>query len=134
MDALEFNHVNWTNIYVKLHDEELRHWKFWHLELKKRHYVSFGVPSLHTWHFHYCFLFSVFRTKNWNMETKKITASFWFVNVKVVSYKGYNTFKIVIPTLNMPILKTDNRTVFIFLVLVFRKTKNWKQNVIKNKL
>ncbi|KMS95447.1 hypothetical protein BVRB_008120 [Beta vulgaris subsp. vulgaris] len=45
LDALEFNHVNWTNIYVKLHDEELRHWKFWHLELKKRHYVSIARGS-----------------------------------------------------------------------------------------
>ncbi|XP_056682719.1 uncharacterized protein [Spinacia oleracea] len=38
LDALEFNHVSWTNISVKLLGEELRQWKFWHFELRKRYY------------------------------------------------------------------------------------------------
>ncbi|XP_021739766.1 L-aminoadipate-semialdehyde dehydrogenase-phosphopantetheinyl transferase-like isoform X2 [Chenopodium quinoa] len=47
LDSLEFNHINWTRISVKLHSEELRHWKFWHFELKKRHYVSVARGSPH---------------------------------------------------------------------------------------
>lgn len=45
LNVLEFNHINWTDISVKLHGEEMTHWKFWHFELKKRHYVSIARGS-----------------------------------------------------------------------------------------
>ncbi|KAL2943102.1 Integrin beta-like protein A [Bienertia sinuspersici] len=48
MDALEFSHSNWTNISLKLHGEDARHWNFWHSELKRRHYVSIAW-ALHVW-------------------------------------------------------------------------------------
>ncbi|KNA22646.1 hypothetical protein SOVF_032540 isoform C [Spinacia oleracea] len=53
LDALEFNHVSWTNISVKLLGEELRQWKFWHFELRKRYYVSItrGSPHMATENF-----------------------------------------------------------------------------------
>uniref|UniRef100_A0A7C9D8L9 holo-[acyl-carrier-protein] synthase n=1 Tax=Opuntia streptacantha TaxID=393608 RepID=A0A7C9D8L9_OPUST len=50
LDALEFHHHNWTNISLKIHGKEVRHWRFWHFVLRKRHYVSIarGHPHMAT--------------------------------------------------------------------------------------
>ncbi|GMG99481.1 hypothetical protein Nepgr_001321 [Nepenthes gracilis] len=50
LDKLEFHHTNWDNISVKIDGVELRDWKFWHFELRKRHYVSGarGCPRMAT--------------------------------------------------------------------------------------
>ncbi|KAK9735166.1 hypothetical protein RND81_04G188100 [Saponaria officinalis] len=48
--ALEFRHINWTNISVNVHGKEARGWKFWHFELKESLYVSIarGSPFMAT--------------------------------------------------------------------------------------
>lgn len=40
LDNVEFLHNNWTNIRVKLDGNELKDWKFWLLQLERRHSVS----------------------------------------------------------------------------------------------
>ncbi|XP_057789314.1 uncharacterized protein LOC131006158 [Salvia miltiorrhiza] len=40
LDDVEFHHVNWENIFVKVCGKELKDWKFWLLELGNNHSVS----------------------------------------------------------------------------------------------
>ncbi|GAB4855167.1 hypothetical protein Ancab_023793 [Ancistrocladus abbreviatus] len=50
LDKLEFQHMNWTNITVKIDQKALRDWRFWHFELQKQYYVSVarGCPRMAT--------------------------------------------------------------------------------------
>lgn len=41
LNAVEFHHTRWTNIFVELDGKELKEWRFWLYELGKRHMVSF---------------------------------------------------------------------------------------------
>ncbi|KAK1318787.1 hypothetical protein QJS10_CPB04g00503 [Acorus calamus] len=40
LDRLEFHHIGWTNISVCIDGEESMEWRFWLLELEKRHWVG----------------------------------------------------------------------------------------------
>lgn len=40
LDDVEFHHINWDNISVKIAGEELKDWKFWLLEIGENHSVS----------------------------------------------------------------------------------------------
>ncbi|XP_020580377.1 L-aminoadipate-semialdehyde dehydrogenase-phosphopantetheinyl transferase-like isoform X2 [Phalaenopsis equestris] len=40
LHRLEFNHNNWTNIFVCIDGEESRDWRFWHIELDQHHWAS----------------------------------------------------------------------------------------------
>ncbi|KAH6829652.1 hypothetical protein C2S53_011431 [Perilla frutescens var. hirtella] len=47
LDDVEFHHINWDNIFVKLAGKELKDWKFWLLELEDNHSVS--IARGHPW-------------------------------------------------------------------------------------
>ncbi|XP_040995027.1 L-aminoadipate-semialdehyde dehydrogenase-phosphopantetheinyl transferase-like [Juglans microcarpa x Juglans regia] len=40
LDKVEFHNTRWTSISVKINGEDVKEWKFWLVELGKRHWVS----------------------------------------------------------------------------------------------
>lgn len=50
LDAVEFHHTRWTDIFVTVDGQELKEWRFWLYELRKGHMVSIarGHPRFAT--------------------------------------------------------------------------------------
>lgn len=46
LDNVEFCHMSWDDIFVKVDGEELKDWKFWLLDLGQKHAVRCNLSSI----------------------------------------------------------------------------------------